>query len=569
MFKNVMTIVFLFASVLTGCSQQGANTYDGNWEGKLANANTLNFNLVVKESSANLYELMIMNSETTIKEKLVITNTKRLKGSIDDDIHFDLSFSQDKTAIAGFVKSGILMYHVILQKTNDGTYSGVWNIFMVDSLQSQGMYLGVENNEDGSLAMYPFFGDQRFTGTWVNGSEKEGEAIVFRDYKTGLRFRAKLLENTIKLEILLGKQTVTVTNFKRSDIDLSSLRPSGLNSQNVNKPVVLNDGWITASATDVGATKASLSKLIDKVNKKELPNTHSVLIAKEGKLIFEAYFDGHNPNISHDQRSASKSVSSAMIGIAIDDKMLTGVDQKLYDFIPKEFQYTKDPLKSKINFEDLLTMSSGLDVDGDASENNYQSSDNWLKTTLEAKMTHEPGTHANYGSANPFLLGVSLDQQLQSPLELYMEEKLFAPLGITNYIIQTENTATTPYFGGGMYLTPRDMLKFGQLYLDKGKWKGKQIISESWIAASFKKYRRLQDVKDKNEYGYLWWHKTYTAGDKKVSSIEARGAGGQYICVIPELESVVVITSGNYRSRKLLQQPENILERYVLPAIIK
>ncbi|WP_299442388.1 serine hydrolase [uncultured Aquimarina sp.] len=569
MFKNVMTAVLLFAYVLTGCSQQVTNTYEGNWEGTLANTNTLNFNLVIKESSTNLYELTITNFESTIREKLVVTNNKRLQGSIDDDIHFDLSFTSDKTAVTGFIKTGILMYHITLQKTNNGTYNGVWNPIMVDSLQSQTMYLGVENNEDGSLAMYTFFGDQRFTGTWINGSEKEGEAIVFRDYKTGLRFRAKLLKDTIALETLLGQQTVTVTNFKRSDIDLSSLKPSGPKNQNVNKPVALNDGWITASTADVGATTASLSKLIDEVNKKELPNTHSVLIAKEGKLVFEAYFDGHNPNISHDQRSASKSISSAMIGIAIDDKILAGVDQKLYDFIPQEFQYTKDPLKSKINFEDLLTMSSGLDVDGDASENNYQSSDNWLKTTLEAKMTHEPGTHANYGSANPYLLGVSLDQQLQSPLELYIEKKLFAPLGITNYIIQTENTATTPYFGGGMYLTPRDMLKFGQLYLDKGKWKGKQIISESWVAASFKKYRRLQDVKDKNEYGYLWWHKTYTVGGKKVESIEARGAGGQYICVIPELQSVVVITSGNYRSRKLLQQPENILAQYVLPAIVK
>ncbi len=569
MFKNVMTAVLLFASILAGCSQEVANKYQGNWEGKLANTNILRFSIVLEELSTSSYDLTITNPESIIKEKLVVTNNKRLKGSIDDDIHFDFSFTSDKTAATGYIKSGILMYHLTLQKTSDNAYSGIWNPFMVDSLQSQAMYLGVENNQDGSLGMYSFFGDQRFTGTWVNGSEKEAESIVFKDYKTGLRFRAKLLEDTIELEILLGKQTITVTDFKRSDIDLSSLKPSGPKNQNVHKPVTLNDGWITASTVDVGATNTFLSKLIDEVNKNELPNTHSVLIAKEGKLVFEAYFDGYNPHISHDQRSASKSISSAMIGIAIEDKILTGVDQKLYEFIPKEFQYTKDTLKSKISFEDLLTMSSGLDVDGDASENNYQSSDDWLKTTLEAKIVQEPGTGANYGSANPFLLGVSLDQQLQSPLELYMEEKLFAPLGITNYIIQTENTATTPYFGGGMYLTPRDMLKFGQLYLDKGKWKGKQILSESWVVASFKKYRRLQDVPDKNEYGYLWWHKTYTVGEKKVSSIEARGAGGQYICVIPELKSVVVITSGNYRSRKLLQQPESILEKYVLPAIIK
>jgi CubicO group peptidase (beta-lactamase class C family) len=152
-------------------------------------------------------------------------------------------------------------------------------------------------------------------------------------------------------------------------------------------------------------------------------------------------------------------------------------------------------------------------------------------------------------------------------MEIYMEQKLLSPLAITNYIIQTEGTLTAPYFGGGMYLTPRDMLKFGQLYLNGGKWKGKQIIPEYWVDLSFQKYAQLQDVKDKNEYGYQWWHKTYIVDNTEIESIEARGNGGQYIFVIPELESTVVITSGNFRNRSLLQQPERILEEYLLPAI--
>ena len=138
---------------------------------------------------------------------------------------------------------------------------------------------------------------------------------------------------------------------------------------------------------------------------------------------------------------------------------------------------------------------------------------------------------------------------------------------IQNYINQTEGTETIPYFGGGMHLTSRDMLKFGQLYLNKGIWKEKRIISENWIDESFKKHTRLQDQKEKNEYGYLWWHYTYIIDGKVINSIEARGAGGQYIFVIPELESVIVITSGNYRNGKT-RQPEKILEDYILPAII-
>ena len=183
-------------------------------------------------------------------------------------------------------------------------------------------------------------------------------------------------------------------------------------------------------------------------------------------------------------------------------------------------------------------------------------------------MVRVPGTYLDYGSANPFLLGVCLSERLESPLESYMDKKLFAPLGITNYINQTDDTEEKPYFGGGMLLTSRDLLKFGQLYLNKGTWKGKRIISESWITESFKKYGRLQDAKDKNEYGYLWWHDTYEINGKPIKSIEARGAGGQFIFILPELDTVVVITAGNFRNGKG-NQSRDVLKTHILPALIK
>jgi CubicO group peptidase (beta-lactamase class C family) len=113
-------------------------------------------------------------------------------------------------------------------------------------------------------------------------------------------------------------------------------------------------------------------------------------------------------------------------------------------------------------------------------------------------------------------------------------------------------------------MTPRDMLKFGALYLNKGKWKGQQILSKNWIKNSWEKSKVLENTLDKNEYGYLWWHNTYQVNERSVESIEARGAGGQYILVLVELDTVVVITSGNYRNRKT-QQPEIIFEKYILP----
>ena len=445
---------------------------------------------------------------------------------------------------------------------------------MLDNgLQSDDIMLYIEQaarGEADDLVAYPFFGDQRFRGVWSCDFKRRGEELLFKDSNTGLNFRAELLKSSIDLEIFLTDVLISKTSLKHTTDGWEYTSDPADQSQNVDTPAQLNDGWTTENIDEHGINKSKLLRLIDDVRSEKLINTHSVLIAKENKLVFETYFDGFNANIPHDLRSASKSISSAMIGIAINDQLLTGVDDHLYDFIPQKYQYTKDSAKSKIKIKDLLTMSSGLDVNDLASEDYYQNPDNpnsWLQTVLEAPVVKAPGTYADYGSANPFLLGVCLNERLEIPLETYMDEKLFAPLGISNYINQTDDSDKTPYFGGGMFLTPRDLLKFGQLYLNKGQWNGKRIISEAWVDESFGKYVRLQDTRDKNEYGYQWWHDTYQVNGKAIESIEARGAGGQFIFVIPSLSSVIVVTSGNFRNGKG-NQPREILKEYLLPALL-
>ena len=562
-------ILILSLSFFSSCAQQSMQDYAGNWEGTLPNIDAFNFSITLKNLTSNSYKITIANTKTLFNKKLKSTSNDHIKISLDDYIHFNLHFKNDKNELTGFVNAGRLMYKINLRKTEANTYTGTWNPLMINSsLQSDSILLSVYKNEGRTLAAYPFFGDQRFSGFWADDFIELDNMVSFRCLKTGLKFRSILSKDEIQLEILLGDIFVTKTNLKRLETDWKPIITSIEQNQNTNKPRQLNDGWTTTNLNEVDINQTKLEQLIKKIiHTKEYENTHSILIAKRDKLVFETYFDGYNHNIPHDLRSASKSISSAVIGIAIDDKIIENVDQKLYEFVPKAYQYTKNPLKSKITIKDLLTMSSGLDVNKMAEEGNYQESNNWLKTVLEAPIVKAPGTYADYGSANPFLLGVILNERLDKPLELYMDEKLFAPLGIRNYINQTEGTETTPYFGGGMHLTSRDMLKFGQLYLNKGIWKEKRIISENWIDESFKKHTRLQDQKEKNEYGYLWWHYTYIIDGKVINSIEARGAGGQYIFVIPELESVIVITSGNYRNGKT-RQPEKILEDYILPAII-
>ncbi len=178
-------------------------------------------------------------------------------------------------------------------------------------------------------------------------------------------------------------------------------------------------------------------------------------------------------------------------------------------------------------------------------------------------MSFEPGARCQYGSANPFLLGVALSNSLDQPLNGYLHDRLFAPLGINNYTIPVDQ-ANRPYFGGGTYLTSRDMLKFGELYRKGGVWKDQRILSQAWVDESFAQHTVLEGTKDNNPYGYLFWHHTYRVGDRAIKAVEARGAGGQYISIIPELDLVLVVTSGNYRNGRYWQT-ELIIEQYLLP----
>ena len=569
--KHQVSFLVLSLFLITSCAQKSTpQPIEGEWIGHLPNKNSFNFKVSLKKVGDTTFNLNITNGEMLLEKTVQSSAEDTIRFNVNEQLVFDLKYAEDQQALTGFIKSGRFLYRVHLAQTESDKYEGNWNAFMVDNgLQSDDIMLYTELTEAENLVAYPFFGDQRFRGAWAEGFKREGDVLLFKDGNTGLNFRAKLLEGTIELDILLTDVLITKTSLTHTTEGWEYSSNAVDQSQSSNTPAQLNDGWETANGKDFKIDTKQLDRLIQDVQAQKLVNTHSVLISKEGNLVFETYFDGHNANIPHDLRSASKSISSAVIGIAIDDGIIESVDETLYRFIPKEYQYTKDDQKSKIRIKDLLTMSSGMDVNKLANEDYYQNPGNpnsWLQSVLEAPMVNEPGTYFDYGSANPFLLGVCLNQRLDMPMETYMHEKLFAPLGITNYINQTDDTERVPYFGGGMLLTSRDLLKFGQLFLNQGQWNGKQVISAAWVAESFGKYGRLQDTRDKNEYGYLWWHDTYQVNGKPIAAIEARGAGGQFIFILPELEAVVVVTSGNFRNRKG-NQPRDILQEYILPAL--
>ena len=522
--------------------------YTKGWKGKIENKKTFSLQVEIENLGLENAKFKISNNQNIIDYPIHSKSTSIVAIPFAKNHSFKGQLSENGKTINGFIKSGMLLYHLKLTQANKNTFIGTWNLLMVDELKSLNFYLSIENGEGNNYQAYPIFGDNRFTGTWCDDFQKENDSISFTDFKTGLHFKGKLLPNSIQLGIFLGKKLITEVTLKKSITDWEI---GGF--QNENRISILQ-----------------LTKMESLISKDSLPNTHSVLISKKGKIVYENYFDGYNANIPHDMRSASKSISSAIVGIAKDKSLFRNVEQSIFDFLPNEYQILKDTLKSKIDIQSLLTMSSGLDANDYnkerkslAAENNYQATRDWTETILKAKMINEPNTLANYGSANPFLLGVAMDSVVSEPLELFMDKYLFQKLEISHYILQTDLKGK-PYFGGGMYLTPKDMLKFGEMYLNKGSWKSKSILSKKWVENSFKNYRNLDNVPDKNGYGYLWWHHKYQINEKQIESIEARGAGGQYIFVIPSMKIVVVITSGNYRNGKT-QQPEEIFKEYILP----
>jgi len=569
-----MLILFSSCTPLPTTAQEiDMADYNGMWSGDI-HPRALSHDITLVDKGGNQWHLSMSNDLPFLNATYTSQSDNGIHVQLDDQTTFR-GHKLDNGNISAFINSRDYEYHILLHNNGNKKYTGKWNTFYIDQLFPAKLYLAVEEGKGNDYFAYPMIADDRFRGTYVGDFQKNKNLITFSDQRTGYAFRGKLNKDKIDLSLyLFGAKTTTVHLVRSpSDVSFGTTAKSKVASPASN-PKNLNDGLIVAPLSTVTTNHQSLHRMVDSISANALTNVHSVLISKGGHLVYENYFNGFHADLPHDQRSAAKSIGSAIVGIAVEDGILTDINQSIYDYIPSDYQYTKDDQKSKITLKHLLTMSSGLDaidfgIDriGQATEDNYQNTTDWLKTVLEAPMIYDAGAHCNYGSANPYLLSVGLANQMDESLLSYMERKLFTPLGFTNYSISKDDKGN-PYFGGGFYLVPRDMMKFGELYRNKGIWQGQRLLSEEWINDSFKKHRILENTNDKNGYGYLWWHKTYEVNGQLIKSVEARGAGGQYIAVIDDLDMTIVITSGNYRNGRYWQ-PELMIEKYVLPAFVK
>lgn len=319
------------------------------------------------------------------------------------------------------------------------------------------------------------------------------------------------------------------------------------------------------NAKEQNMDEAVLSK-INTAIKNNYPNVNSYLIARNGQLVFESYYNGQKKDDEVMVYSITKSVTSALIGIAIKENLIKSTDQKIMEFFPEYYVKNNDKEKMDITIKHALTMTAGL-TSSDDDYNNYIGSRDWFAYTIGSKLISSPGEKFEYNTGLAHLLSGIISKTSGMSTKDFANKYLFNPIGVN---IKRWDTDPLGYNGGGsfLYIRPIDMLKFGILYLNNGNFEGKQIIPEDYVKESVKP---LVSTDNNTKYGYLWWisNKNNIAKDKTYMTINANGYGGQKITIVPELDIVVVITSDPNKTAIAGHSLDEILIEYVFESVKK
>ncbi|RDD81047.1 class C beta-lactamase-related serine hydrolase [Dyella tabacisoli] len=322
------------------------------------------------------------------------------------------------------------------------------------------------------------------------------------------------------------------------------------------------------------------TELEGKLADKSFKGITSIVVVQGDKLVYEAYFNGGNPDQLNDIRSASKSVTALLVGAAIDRGLIPKVQTPIYGyFSDKQPWQHPDPRKQAITLEDLLTMSSQWECDDEnqfsgGNEERMYVTEDWLQFALDlpikgyapwmSKPKDSPyGRAFSYCTAGAFVAGAVVERATHKPLADFAAEALEHPLGITQ-VKWNRSPLGIGMGGGGTRYRSRDLAKLGQLALDGGRWQGQQVISPSWIQAMLTPRAQAREDAD---YGYLWWRFRFPLKGVEQPTWAMGGNGGNYVFVVPSQKLVAVITSTAYNHSYAHPQSQGIFRDYILKAM--
>lgn len=357
------------------------------------------------------------------------------------------------------------------------------------------------------------------------------------------------------------------------------------------RPTTLADGWKTGPADSAGLDPARLAALTSALRGWPELGVHAVLIERGGRLVYEEYFDGFDerwgtplgrvtmgPNTIHDLRSVTKSVVSALIGIAVGEGAIKSLDQPVVEWFP-EYPELNTAERRRITLSHVLGMSSGLEWNEDIAYSDPRNDEirmtnakEPLRFALSPRFLHPPGEEWTYNGGLTHLMAAVLERATKMPIEEFARTRLFAPLGIDT-VEWVGDLAGMPAAASGLRLRARDLAKFGSLFLHRGQWNGKQIIPAQWVESSTRRHFRFRpragaDSAGQFGYGHFWWYNCYPSPAGLIEARTAVGNGQQRIFVLPGLDMAVTILAGRYNDFTTGGSlATRILRTHVLPAV--
>jgi CubicO group peptidase (beta-lactamase class C family) len=351
------------------------------------------------------------------------------------------------------------------------------------------------------------------------------------------------------------------------------------------------DDWQTASTDSVGVDSVQLTKLTQSIRAWPELGVHAVLIERNGRLIYEEYFEGFDERwglplgrvkmtaeSKHDLRSITKSVVSALVGIAHGEGKIQSLDEPIVKWFP-EYPELDTPERRRVTLAHALSMTSGFDWNEDVPYNDPRNDEirmtrdaQPLRYALARPFAKDPGAEFKYNGGLTQVVAAVLVRATKTSLQDYARTKLFERLGITD-VEWVGNLAGMPAAASGLRLRARDLAKIGSLYLNGGKWKGKQVIPASWIELSTRRQFRFPartgaDAGGEFGYGYFWWYSCYPSAKGLIEARTAVGNGQQRVFVLPTANMVVTIFGGRYNDFTTGNTlGRRILLEHVIPAV--